>query len=187
MKEGEGEAMETMRTNRPQQPEFAAVWKYCNHGLGVDIGCGTNRLSPDILAIDVFDHGVGPNNPDLIANASLMDWRERKMGAGFRDCVFDFIFSSHCLEDFRDIEGVLKEWWRKVKVGGHLVLLLPDMEGGRYPKVGEEGGNPSHRVNVGPIMFRAMFGRCIGSAGEIVQCDTIREGCTFDFVAQRKR
>jgi len=173
--------------NRPIQPEFAAVWKYCSHGLGVDIGCGTNRLSPDILAIDAFDHGVGPNNPDLICNAALLDWREGRVRVGFRDECFDFIFSSHCLEDFVDIPGVLNEWWRKIKVGGFLVLLLPDMEGGRYPKVGAEGGNPSHRVNVGPIMFREMLSRLFGSACEIVQCDTLREGCTFDIVSQKKR
>jgi len=167
------------------QPEFAAVWKYCERGLGVDIGCGSNRISPDILAIDSHDEGV--NGGDLIMSAELLDYRPRGGMAGFRDHCFDFIFSSHCLEDFADIQSVLREWWRKLKVGGHLVLLLPDMQGGRYPKVGEDGGNPSHRTNVGVEYMRSVTAKLFGDACEVVQCDTIREGCTFDFVARRRR
>ena len=168
------------------QPEFSAVWKYCR-GLGVDIGCGTNRLSPNVLALDAYYHGVGPGNPDLIWNASsLGEVPKSSPSRWFRDECLDFIFSSHCLEDFRDIEGVLKEWWRKIKPEGYLVLLLPDMEGGRYPKVGEPGGNPSHRVNVGPKMMSEMVSRLFGSSCEVVQHDTLRGGCTFDFVMQKK-
>lgn len=180
MREGEGSAMENTTTQR----EFAAVWKWCTQGIGVDIGCGTNRLSPRILAIDHTDHAE--NGPDLVMDAALLDWRH-KGGPGFRDNCFDFIFSSHCLEDFEDIEGVLREWWRKLKFEGVLVLLLPDMEGGRYPRVEDPNGNPSHRVNVGPKMMAETLSRLFGACCEIVQCDTIKGGCTFDIVARRRR
>lgn len=167
------------------QETFAAVWKYCEKGFGVDIGCGSNRLSPDILTIDVHDEGL--NGGDLIMDSALLDWRPRGGMAGFRDHCFDFIFSSHCLEDFDDIGGVLNEWWRKIKVAGYLVLLLPDMEGGRYPKVGEEGGNSSHRTNVGVEYMKSLTSRLFGDGCEIVQCDTVTADATFDFVARRRR
>lgn len=163
------------------QPEFAAVFQWCK-GFGVDLGCGSNRLSPDILAIDQGAHDKPPNGPDLIGDVKLLGLG----GIGFHDECFDFIFSSHCLEDFDDIAGVLVEWWRKIKRGGYLVLLLPDMEGGRYPRVGAPDGNPSHKTNVGPKFMRDLMQSCLAGQFEIVQCDTLREGCTFDFVARKK-
>ena len=39
---------------------------------------------------------------------------------------FDFVESSHCIEDFDDIYAVLCEWLRVVKFGGYLCLLFPD-------------------------------------------------------------
>jgi 2-polyprenyl-3-methyl-5-hydroxy-6-metoxy-1,4-benzoquinol methylase len=36
----------------------------------------------------------------------------------FADSMFDYIFSSHFLEHVQDPEAVLKEWWKKIKVGG---------------------------------------------------------------------
>lgn len=44
----------------------------------------------------------------------------------FREGVLDYCYSSHCLEDAIDTSGVLKEWVRVLKVGGKLVLFLPD-------------------------------------------------------------
>ena len=134
-----------------------------------------------------FPYILPKEKPNRKMSAALLDWRPRGGLAGFRDQCFDFIFSSHCLEDFADIPAVLTEWWRKIKLGGYLVLLLPDMEGGRYPKVGESGGNPSHVTNVGVEYMRKLTQKLFGDGCEIVQCDTIREGCTFDFVARRKR
>jgi len=43
----------------------------------------------------------------------------------FEDNEFDYVFSSHCLEDFIDKENVLKEWCRTIKPGGKIGLYLP--------------------------------------------------------------
>ena len=167
------------------QREFEAVWKFCEKGFGVDLGCGSNPLSPYILSIDQGAHDRPPAGPHLIGDIRRLGLGG---GVGFHDEVFDFIFSSHVLEDFDDIGGVLKEWWRKLKTGGYLVLLLPDMENGRYPRVGEREGNPSHRVNVGPEFMHSLCEKELGTdAYEIVQQNTITWGDTFDFVLQKRR
>jgi SAM-dependent methyltransferase len=163
------------------QPEFEAVFKWCR-GFGIDLGCGGNRLSPDTLAVDKGAHDRPPNGPDLIGDVTNLGLG----GIGFHDECFDFIFSSHCLEDFDDIGAVLLEWWRKIKPGGYLVLLLPDMEGGRYAKVGDPDGNPSHKTNVGVNYMKALFEERLPGKYEIVQCDTLKEGSTFDFVTRKK-
>ena len=151
--------------------EFNAVIQFCK-GLGVDIGCGTNRLDPSVLTIDVYPH----KDADMVMNSKVLP---------FRDNVFDFVFSSHCLEDFEpsEIKAVLTEWLRCVKIGGRLVLLLPDMEGGRYPKV-EDGGNPSHKVNVGVNYMKNIIKDL---PVEVEQVDTIDHSrfFTFDIVLKK--
>lgn len=40
----------------------------------------------------------------------------------------DFLYSSHCLEDFENTVAVLGHWLSIVKRGGYLVLYLPDQQ-----------------------------------------------------------
>lgn len=37
----------------------------------------------------------------------------------------DYVYSSHCLEHVQEPLFFIKEWFRVLKVGGHLVLVLP--------------------------------------------------------------
>ena len=104
----------------------------------------------------------------------------------FKDETLDYIFSSHCLEDFDDIKTVFMSWWRKLKPNGLMLLLLPDMEGGRYPKVGDPHGNPSHRSNVGKNYMINLLNDT-GIKYEILQCDTLPHDktCSIDFVIKK--
>jgi SAM-dependent methyltransferase len=43
----------------------------------------------------------------------------------FPDESQDAIYASHCLEHIKDYRGVLREWFRVVKVGGYLVIIVP--------------------------------------------------------------
>jgi len=64
--------------------------------------------------------------------------------AGLPDASFDFVHSSHCLEHLVDpVEG-LTNWFRVVRPGGYLVVLVPDedlYEQGVFPS----DRNPDHR------------------------------------------
>lgn len=170
------------------QWEFECVEKYLT-GIGIDVGCGTNRLSKDILAIDrnyekkYADCEIVHDCKDLDINAGF-HWNGKYYS--FKDCSFDFIFSSHVLEDFTDIPQVFRNWWRKLKPNGLMLLLLPDMENGRYPKVGEPTGNPAHRTNVGNDYIRRLL-KDLNFKHEFVQCDTLPHDktCTIDFVIKK--
>jgi SAM-dependent methyltransferase len=185
------------------RPEFAMMAKYCR-GLGMDVGCGTNRLSPTILTTDWYPH----SHTDLIWNCLP----ERKPGESqyfypypFREDRFDFVFASHVLEDFRPehIQLMFDELLRMVKPGGYLITLGPDMENGRYPKwderftaddeevksgkrqVNEQKGNPSHYIDWGLTLCHKLKEESKYKL-EVVCEDTVpHTTMTLDFVVKK--
>jgi SAM-dependent methyltransferase len=100
------EASKAMRRRAPRERE-----RYFR-GKGVDIGAG-----PDCID----RHGYECRNWDLKdGDAQLM--------AGVADGTFDFVHSSHCLEHMVDPQVALRNWIRVCKVGGYLVITVPDEE-----------------------------------------------------------
>ncbi|RMD75255.1 MAG: methyltransferase domain-containing protein [Lentisphaerae bacterium] len=89
-------------------------------GDGVDLGYGGDPICESAICIDQHrkyaDLGDFPQH--LHGDASNLYW--------FRDKSVDYVFSSHLLEDFVNTAAVLDEWIRILKVGGNLVLFLPD-------------------------------------------------------------
>lgn len=55
---------------------------------------------------------------------------------GLADASIDFVHSSHCLEHLYDPSQGLKNWFRVVRPGGHLIFTVPDedlYEQGTFP------------------------------------------------------
>lgn len=157
---------------------------------GIDVGCGTSRINENILSID--------QQPDLrYAHAQFVhNCHDLEI---FKDYSLDFIFSSHCIEDFDDIPVVFMNWWNKLKIDGLMLLLLPDMElcdcefckgKSRYPRVEDPNGNPSHRTNVGKKFMTEMLTSLKEKENihyEVLQIDTIPHNATssIDFVIKK--
>jgi SAM-dependent methyltransferase len=76
-------------------------------GKGIDIGCGPDPIFPDAYG---FDKDAGDANE--ITKYVHED--------------FDFVFSSHCLEHMKDPRKAIQEWWKLVRLGGHLFFIVPD-------------------------------------------------------------
>lgn len=152
-------------------------------GVGLDMGCGScPLLLGDCHYIDI--------SPQPLCEQQVPKGRFIRS-----DAIWyvhwepvDFVFSSHMVEDLpteNEIVACLNGWAKRLlKPGGYLVLLLPDMQGGRYATV-EEGGNPSHRVNVGKSFVENIASRL--PLLKLVQIDTIPhdKSCTIDVVFQR--
>lgn len=43
----------------------------------------------------------------------------------FQDNSQDYVYSSHCLEHIEDSLGAISEWFRVLRVGGHMVIIVP--------------------------------------------------------------
>jgi predicted SAM-dependent methyltransferase/ADP-heptose:LPS heptosyltransferase len=138
----------TWTKDGPQGNESAKIsWEIVKwtRGKGLDIGAGNSRTFPHFITVDnnvdALLFGQQMVRPDLFVQhaADLSILADEQM---------DFVFSSHLLEHIEEDKLVkcLREWWRVVKVGGYMVLYLPDAD--EYPKVGEEGANPDHKWNV---------------------------------------
>jgi SAM-dependent methyltransferase len=80
--------------------------KYCV-GRGLDIGHGGDKVLPDAEGWEI-------NSGD----ARIM--------AGVPDGIFDFVYSSHCLEHLTDPAEGIRNWWRILKPGGYLIVVVPD-------------------------------------------------------------
>lgn len=166
-------------------PEFnynlGFVGRYLT-GKGLDMGCGCCPLVRDDCRH--IDHSPQPKAWDLVDPASVI---YGDAVTYVSDELVDYVFSSHMVEDLESKEAIiecLNGWAQNLKVGGHIVLLLPDMQGGRYPTVAE-GGNPSHRVDVGMQFFNDIKDEL--KQLRIVQIDTIphEKSSTFDVVLEK--
>jgi SAM-dependent methyltransferase len=86
--------------------------KFCK-GQGVDIGCGNSLIRVDAIGVDLYNPEA-----DLKMDARLL--RE------FPDNHFDYVFSSHLLEEIENTEATLREWLRILKPNGNIVLYQAD-------------------------------------------------------------
>jgi ADP-heptose:LPS heptosyltransferase len=73
---------------------------------GIDIGCGSDPLN------DTFRRWDKPEGDCTFLK-------------GIRDDVFATVYSSHCLEHLDDPLEALRNWWRVLRPGGHLVVCVP--------------------------------------------------------------
>jgi len=85
-------------------------------GRGIDIGCGN----------------------DPVPGADKWDWDQgdAQYMNGVAENTYDWVFSAHCLEHVKDPHVALHNWWRILKVGGYLIVLVPDedlYEQGKWP------------------------------------------------------
>lgn len=114
--------------------------KFC-HGVGLDVGYSKEEWKLEGAI------GVEPSiDPSFDANnLPVNDQRE--------DGLFDFIFSSHCLEHVPNWAQTLLYWKTKLRKGGVLFLYLPG-PGQQYWK---SWSNKKHVSNLNPEIMREFF------------------------------
>lgn len=93
----------------------AYLQRFCQ-GIGLDLGFGGDPIREDSITVD----NKSSTHPSFLGDAANLHW--------FKDGCFDYVFSSHLLEDFVDTGLVLEEWLRVIRPGGCLVLFLPDQK-----------------------------------------------------------
>ncbi|HET7788226.1 MAG TPA: class I SAM-dependent methyltransferase [Myxococcales bacterium] len=96
-----------------------AVWPPALAGRGIEIGAH-DRPIPGIRPwyVDRAREFAGRKGPaDVLAEASVLP---------FRDSSLDYVATSHVLEHLPDPAGAIVEWYRAVKPGGIIYMIVPD-------------------------------------------------------------
>jgi SAM-dependent methyltransferase len=96
-----------MNESTKAKAHWETIEKQAVQGNGIDIGCGPDPVTPDARRFDL-EHGD--------ANVVSQYVKEQ----------FDFVYASHCLEHMHDPRMTILDWWKLVKPGGHLFILVPD-------------------------------------------------------------
>lgn len=92
----------------------------------VELGCGSSKTVDNSIGVDVVPHGhwipqLGKRSvADVIADVS-----ER---LPFEDQSKDILIARHILEHCLDTLETLKQWNRVLKMGGRLIVAVPDEE-----------------------------------------------------------
>jgi len=148
---------------------------------GLDLGCGPQKVWPHLIGIDsgkdteLFGLEF---RPDLI----LPDAARLSL---FADQSAEAVFSSHLLEHIEDWQGALREWWRLLKVDGHLCLYLPHRD--LYPNIGQPEANPDHKHDCLPEHSVDFFRLACGDWALVAhQVRNETDECSFLLVFQKK-
>lgn len=172
----------TWRAEDPQGNESQKIiWELVPYtrGYGYDLGCGQWKAFPHFVGVDnLTDTKLFGTQmqPDVVVPTC------EKLPM-FASNSADFVFSSHLLEHIQDFKSTLKEWWRLIKVGGHLCLYLPHKK--FYPNIGQEGSNPDHKHDFMPEdIIEAMKG--IGS-WDLVENQERDGGTEYSFLQVYKK
>jgi ubiquinone/menaquinone biosynthesis C-methylase UbiE len=91
-------------------------------GYGCDIGFGGDKIKKEnCVGIDYPTPytNVGGDKVDI-----GVDLHKEKIPVA--DNTYDYVYSSHLIEDFEDTSAILAEHIRILKSGGNLVLAFPD-------------------------------------------------------------
>lgn len=157
-------------------------------GAGVDIASQGDPVVPHAMSFDLpeaeflaYSNGAPPKGP--------IHLRGHADNLPFESGSLDFAYSSHLLEDFYDWIPLLSEWTRVVKIGGHIIILVPDKTIWNAAIARGQPPNCSHRheAHVGELtyLFHQFFGHF-----EVIR-DSLTavtpEDYTIMFVAKRTR
>lgn len=117
------------------------ILPYCI-GNGLDLGSGGDPIKVDgCISIDLG----GDRKADVEGAGINLYWDATQLDQVFSGRCFDYIYSSHLLEDFplNQWANILLRWSWLIKRGGKMILLLPDRK--LYHEHTPVGANQNHK------------------------------------------
>ncbi len=141
--------------------------KWCV-GNGIDIGAGGDAIVPRAICIDREDGAASRADTGDSPTHIVADMADLYM---FADNALSWAFSSHALEDAYDTVGVLNEWVRVVKPGGHIILFLPDEQ--TYRAYCAKTGHPYNGAHVHSHFSLQYIKECVAKIHGVEIVDSV--------------
>jgi SAM-dependent methyltransferase len=110
------------------EPETVQQYTFPEGKILLNLGCGNSTLKDLIFVDDLVDYkevrvDISPAcNPDIISNIEQLPQVENES--------IDLVYSSHSLEHiyFHKIPQCLSEWYRVIKKGGEVRIIVPNLK-----------------------------------------------------------
>jgi ubiquinone/menaquinone biosynthesis C-methylase UbiE len=111
------------------------VTKYCV-GYGCDVGFGGDKIvKENCVGVDYATPYAYTGKDKVDVPCDILNEE-----IAVDDNTFDYVYSSHLIEDFEDTKMVLRKFIRVLKDGGHLILVFPDQP--KYEVYCQKSGQP---------------------------------------------
>lgn len=115
-------------TGTKPDAEGDLIRKYVVGERVLELGCGAQKTVEKSSGLDIF--GKGETIPTLAKNGnhptSVADIKAEATQTGIENESFDCIIARHLLEHMIDPVLALNEWDRILKLGGRLIIAVPD-------------------------------------------------------------
>lgn len=158
--------METMRGLSPMKvpgkdTEGAAIRSLVKEGTVLELGCGATKTVPHSVGVDRVPKGemiphIGKESvADIVSDVSEQ--------LPVNDCSYDNVIARHILEHSLDSIKTLKEWNRVLKVGGQLVVAVPNENVGKGIPM-----NPEHVHAFKPESLKTLMELCGFKEAQVV-------------------
>jgi len=150
------------------------VIQYCL-GHGCDIGFGGDKIKKeDCLGID-YAQPYAYTGKDKVDIAC--DVMKEKIPVA--DNTFDYVYTSHLIEDFTDTTKALEEFIRILRPGGSLILVFPDQP--KYEAHCIKTGQPLNAYHIHKDMGLAFMQARLNEIAYIKYDNIFTSNCDIDY------
>ncbi len=150
------------------------VLPYCT-GKGCDIGFGGDKI------VKVNCDGIDFPQPYTNTGSDKVDIGCDVINNEIPvpDNTYDYVYSSHLIEDFTDTKDALVKFIRILKPGGNLVLVFPDQP--KYETYCREMGVPMNPYHIHPNMGYDFMIDCLDALPGISYEIIFSNNCEIDY------
>jgi SAM-dependent methyltransferase len=150
------------------------VLPYCE-GKGCDVGFGGDKVVK--LNCDGIDYPqpyayAGNDRVDIACDVI----REEIPVA---DNTYDYVYTSHLIEDFADTSDALRKFIRILKSGGYLILVFPDQP--KYEVYCRQINLPMNPYHVHADMGYDYMKEQLDGLSEVSYVEIFSSNCTIDY------
>lgn len=150
------------------------VISYCE-GLGCDIGFGGDKIKKEnCIGIDYSQPYANTGKDQVDIACDVMNEK-----IPVADNTYDYVYSSHLIEDFIDTNKGLLEFIRILKSGGNLILVFPDQI--KYEKHCLQSGQPLNTHHVHKNMGNEFMLNCLKKIQGISYEILFISNCDIDY------